>query len=299
MTAIARAATAVRPGRTAGSTRGARPRTAGRWRDAAQDWMLRLPFIVFVALLVALPLAALLVEGLHAGPVAVFRAVTAPAAWDAIVRTLWTAAVMAAVNAVMGTALAWILVRYSFPGRGLLSASIDLPFAVPTLVTGLMLVLLFGPQEPLGAWLGERGLPVAFAPAGIVLALTFVTLPFVVRAVEPVLRELDPDEEAAAETLGASRAYVFVRVVLPAIAPAAAYGTLQTFGRALGEFGSVVVVSGNVPFRTMTAPVLVYGEVEAGRPEMAAAISLVLLALSLVLFVAGRRLRVRLRGNDG
>ena len=262
------------------------------------DWLLRGAFALFVGLLVAVPLAALVITGLSSGPAAVVRSVADPMARDAIGRTLWTAAIMAVVNAVLGTATAWVLVRYRFPGRGALSALVDLPFAIPTLVTGLMLVLLFGPQEPVGAWLSTHGIPVAFGSAGIVLALTFVTLPFVVRAVEPVLQQLDPDEEAAAETLGASRALIVRRVILPAIAPAISYGALQAFGRALGEFGSIVVISGNIPFRTLTAPVLIYGEVEAGEPGVAAAVSVVLLALSLGLFALTRRLRGRLRGTD-
>jgi sulfate/thiosulfate transport system permease protein len=260
------------------------------------DWLLRGAFALFVVVLVAVPLAALLIAGLSDGPAGVVRSVSDPIASRAIGRTLWTAALMSLVNAVMGTATAWILVRHRFPGRGLLSALVDLPFAIPTLVTGIMIVLLFGPQEPLGAWLAAHGTPIAFGSAGIVLALTFVSLPFVVRAVEPVLQELDRDEEAAAETMGASRFVVFRRVILPAIGPAIAYGSLQAFGRALGEFGSIVVVSGNIPYRTLTAPVLIFGEVEAGEPGAAAAISVALLALSLALFALTRWMRARMRG---
>lgn len=266
-------------------------------RNRLIDWLLRGAFALFVALLVAIPLTALLVAGLSNGPAGVVRSVMDPMARDAIGRTLWTAATMSVINAVMGTATAWILVRYRFPGRGLLSAFVDLPFAIPTLVTGIMLVLLFGPQEPLGAWFSDHGFPIAFGSLGIVLALTFVSLPFVVRAVEPVLQELDRDEEAAAETLGASRFVIFRRVILPAIAPAIAYGSLQAFGRALGEFGSIVVVSGNIPYRTLTAPVLIFGEVEAGQPDVAAAISVVLLGLSLALFALTRWMRTRMRGS--
>jgi len=267
-------------------------------RGRPADWLLRGAFGLFVAVLVAVPLAALVVAGLSEGPHGVVRAISDPVARDAIGRTLWTAAAMCLINAVMGTATAWILVRHRFPGRGLLSALVDLPFAIPTLVTGIMLVLLFGPQEAVGAWFSERGMPIAFGSAGIVLALTFVSLPFVVRAVEPVLQELDRDEEAAAATLGASRYLIFRRVILPAIAPAIAYGSLQAFGRALGEFGSIVVVSGNIPFRTLTAPVLIYGEVEAGSAGTAAAMSVVLLGLSLALFAVTRRMRARMRGTD-
>jgi sulfate transport system permease protein len=253
-------------------------------------------FVAAVGLMVAVPLAAVVVRGAGAGVDGVWAAVASPAAADALLRTLWTAGVVAAVNAVMGTATAWVLVRHRFPGRKTLDALVDLPFAIPTLVAGLMLVLLFGPQEPLGAGLSAWGIPIAFAEPGIVLALAFVTLPFVVRAVEPVLRELDLAEEEAAETLGAGRWTTFRRVILPALVPAVAYGTVQSFARGLAEFGSIIVVSGNIPHRTLTAPVLVFGEVEAGRTAEAAAISLVLLALALALAIAAHALRTRAGG---
>jgi sulfate transport system permease protein len=247
-------------------------------------------FIIAIGLLVAVPLAAVVARGASAGFGGVWEAVSAPAAADAVLRTLWTAALVAALNAVMGTATAWLLVRHRFPGRETLDAIVDLPFAVPTLVAGLMLVILFGPQEPAGA---------ALAGWGIVLALAFVTLPFVVRAVEPVLRELDPAEEEAAETLGAGRWTVFRRVTLPALVPAIAYGTVQSFARGLAEFGSIIVVSGNIPFRSLTAPVLVFGEVEAGRTAEASAISLVLLVLALTLAIVAHGLRRRAGGTGG
>jgi sulfate transport system permease protein len=256
-------------------------------------------FIIAIALLVAVPLAAVVARGASAGFGGVWEAVSAPAAADAVLRTLWTAALVAALNAVMGTATAWLLVRHRFPGRETLDAIVDLPFAVPTLVAGLMLVILFGPQEPAGAALAGWGIPIAYASPGIVLALAFVTLPFVVRAVEPVLRELDPAEEEAAETLGAGRWTVFRRVTLPALVPAIAYGTVQSFARGLAEFGSIIVVSGNIPFRSLTAPVLVFGEVEAGRTAEASAISLVLLVLALALAVVAHGLRRRAGGTGG
>jgi sulfate transport system permease protein len=192
-----------------------------------------------------------------------------------------------------GTATAWVLVRYRFPGRRFLSALVDLPFAVPTLVTGVTLVLLFAPARPMGAWLGSRGIDVLFAPPAIVLALLFITVPFIVRAVEPVLRELDPAEEEAAFTLGARPVTVLRRVILPALTPAISSGALQSFSRCLAEFGSIVVVSGNIPHRTLAAPVYVFGEVESGRPEVAAAASVVLLALSLALSFGARAMHRR------
>jgi sulfate transport system permease protein len=260
-------------------------------RPGAAGVGVRAAFALYIAILVGIPLAAVVHRGTAGGLGAVWDAVSAPAAADALIRTLWTAGLVAAVNAVMGTATAWVLVRTNLPGRSLLSALVDLPFAIPTLVAGVMLVLLFGPQEPLGRWMEVAGFPVAFASPGIVLALAFVTLPFVVRAVEPVLIELDPAEEEAAETLGASPFTVFRRVTFPALRPAIAYGTVQSFARGLAEFGSIIVISGNIPFRTLTAPVLVFSEVEGGRPEVAASVSVVLLALAVLMALAARGLR--------
>ena len=258
--------------------------------------LVRAGVCAYVGALVALPLAALLAEGLAQGIPALWAAVSAPVAAAALRLTLVTAGIMALVNAVMGTATAWVLARYDFPGRGLLSGLVDLPFAIPTLVTGVMLVLLFGPQSSLGGWLGAHGLPVAFAAPSIVLALLFVTVPFVVRAVEPVLMEQDPAEEEAARTLGASTFTVFWRVLLPPLWPSLLSGTIRSYARALGEFGSIVVVSGNIPHRTLTAPIYVFGEIESGRSEVAAAISVVLLAVALGLTFGARAIE-RLTGT--
>ena len=249
---------------------------------------LRSGVLIYAGVLVVLPLAALVQHGLADGLSGLWQAATAPVAAQAILLTLWTAALMAVVNALMGTLTAWALVRYQFPGRGLLSALVDLPFAIPTLVTGVMLVILLGPQSPLGGWLAGHGVPVIFAPAAIVLALLFITMPFVVRAVEPVLMEQDPAEEEAARTLGAGTWTVFWRVLLPPILPAILSGTIRSFARALGELGSVIVVSGNIPYRTLTAPIHIFAEIESGQPESAAAVSVVLLAFALILAFAAR-----------
>ncbi len=166
---------------------------------------------------------------------------TSPGAIDALKLTLTMAALTAVLNAVFGTLIAYVLVRYPFPGRSLLSAIVDVPFAIPTLVTGVMLVALYGPSSPVGQWLDGIGIQVAFAPLGILLALLFVTLPFVVRTVQPVLSELDPAEEEAAHVLGAGGWTTFRRVVLPALRHSIAAGSLLAFARALGEFGAVVI----------------------------------------------------------
>jgi sulfate transport system permease protein len=252
--------------------------------------ILRVAVLAYIGLLVLLPLAALAQHGLSGGVAALWHAVIAPGALAALELTLWSAALMALVNALMGSATAWVLVRYRFPGRTFLSTLVDLPFAIPTLVTGVMLVILYGPRGLLGGWLGGMGLKIAFAPPGILLALLFVTLPFVVRAVEPVLLEQDPAEEEAARTLGAGPLTIFLRVLLPPLLPAILSGTVRSFARALGEFGSIVVVSGNLPYKTLTAPIYIFGEIEAGEPQAAAAVSLVLLLLALMLTWAGRAL---------
>ncbi|MCU0841221.1 MAG: sulfate ABC transporter permease subunit [Thiobacillaceae bacterium] len=260
--------------------------------------VVRLAVLAYIGALVLLPLAALAQHGLAGGLGALWRTLASPGALHALWLTFWSAGVMALINALMGTATAWALVRYAFPGRAALSALVDLPFAIPTLVTGVMLVLLYGPQGRVGGWLAGQGWPVAFAAPGILLALLFVTLPFVVRAVEPVLLEQDPAEEEAARTLGAGDLAIFLRVLLPPLLPAVLSGGVRSFARALGEFGSIVVVSGNIPYRTLTAPVYIFGEIEAGSPEAAAAVSLVLLLLAVALTWAARLLE-RLSGVRG
>lgn len=252
--------------------------------------LLRVAFGLYVALLVVLPVAGIVVAGLHGGPGAAWDAVTDPIAWDALKLSVGTALVAAVINGVVGTAIAWALVRWELPGRALLSSLVDLPLAIPTLVAGIVLVALCGPQTALGRWLSAHDLAVAFAAPGIVIALLFVTLPFVVRAVEPVLLELDPAEEEAATTLGASRWLTFRAVLLPPAFPAIAAGVVQVFARSVAEFGSIAAVSGNIPHRTLTAPVYVLGEIEGGSPATGAAVSLVLLTIALGLQPLARSL---------
>jgi sulfate transport system permease protein len=256
--------------------------------------VLRSVAAAFLIVMVALPLLAVvravLVPGEGTGGVrAAVAALASPTALAALWLTVWTAVVVAALNAVMGTLTAWVLVRYRFAGKGLLNAVIDLPFAIPTLVTGLMLVVLYGPQQIVGRFLGAHGVKLLFAPAGIVLALLFVTFPFVVRAVEPVLMDIDADQEEAAATLGASPLRTFLQVILPALRPAVITASLLTFTRALGEFGSVVIVAGNIPRRTLTAPVYVFGAIESGEPAAASAMSMLLVVVSAGLIVAADR----------
>jgi len=248
-------------------------------------WGLRVTAFVYLGFMVALPLAAIIQNGFSGGLVAFKNDVTTPIAVAALKLTLSTAIIITIVNAVMGTLTAYVLVRFRFPGKSLLNATIDMPFAIPTLVTGVMLVALYGPQRTLGAWLNSHGFQVIFATPGIVLALLVITYPFVIRAVQPVLMEADKGQEEAAYTLGASKGTTFRRVILPSITPAIITGSLLCFARALGEFGSIVVVAGNIPGVTLTAPVYVYGQIESQNQRGASAMSILLLALSFALIV--------------
>ena len=247
----------------------------------------------WLAALVVLPLVALVVHAI-AGEAGVVASLVD--ARHALWLTTWSSLVVMAFDAVAGTALAFVLVRGPRGVARALDVAVDLPFALPTLLPGILLVALLGPQTVLGALLVDAGAPVVFAPPSIVIVLLFVTLPFVVRAVEPVLRAIDVAEEEAAAALGATSTTTLVRVVLPALAPAIAGGALQAFARALAEFGSVVVVSGNIPGKTLTAPALIFAEVEGGRTDRAAVVALATLVLALAAQLAAHRLAGGRRG---
>ncbi len=230
----------------------------------------------YLSLAVLLPLAAVARHSVDGGLAGFWRAVTNPAALAALELTLGCSLAVVAVNAVTGTLVAWVLVRDDFPGKGLVGALVDLPFALPTIVAGLVLLELYGPRSPLHAHLG-------YTRAGVVLALLFVTLPFVVRTVQPVLEELDREQEEAAASLGAGGLTTFRRIILPSLAPAILAGSALGFARSIGEFGATVLISGNIPYRTEVAAVHVFGQIESGDLAGAAALSLVLLALSMLL----------------
>jgi sulfate transport system permease protein len=248
-------------------------------------WGLRAAAILYLGFMVVVPLSAIIENGLADGLTTFWSDIKSPIAFSALKLTLVMAVIVTAINAVMGTLTAYVMVRYRFAGRELLNGLIDMPFAIPTLVTGVMLVALYGPQRTLGAWLNEQGIQVIFATPGIVLALLVITYPFVIRTVQPVLMEAEKGQEEAAYTLGASKWTTFRRIILPQIAPAIITGSLLSFARALGEFGSVVVVAGNIAGRTLTAPVYVYGQIESQHQREASAMSILLLALSFTLIV--------------
>ncbi|HEV2757211.1 MAG TPA: sulfate ABC transporter permease subunit CysT [Actinomycetota bacterium] len=268
-------------------------RAAATLRPRLGRWGLRGTALLYLGGMIALPLAAIIAKGYGRGTEALTAALASPGAWEAIRLTLVTSALAATINALFGTVLAYALVRYRFAGRTLLSGIIDLPFAIPTLVTGVMLVALYGQASPVGQWLADNGLEVAFTPLGVLLALLIITLPFVVRSVQPVLAELDTAEEEAAYVLGATTWKTFWRVVFPALRPAIAAGALLSFARALGEFGSIVIVSGNITGKTLTAPVFIFQLASQFRPEEAAAVSALLFGTSFALVLVVYRLLLR------
>jgi sulfate transport system permease protein len=234
---------------------------------------------LYLSLIVLIPLAAVVARSAEGGLAGFWTAATRPQALAALQLSLVVSLLVVAINAVFGTVVAWVLVRDEFPGKGAVNALIDLPFALPTIVAGLTLIALYGPKSPLG-------INVAYSRAGVGLALLFITLPFVVRAVQPVLAELDREMEEAAAALGAGAWTTFRLVVLPNLLPAILAGSGLGFARAIGEFGSVVLISGNIPFRTEVAAVHVFGQVENDRVVSAAVLSVVLLATSLLVLVA-------------
>jgi sulfate transport system permease protein len=239
--------------------------------------------MLWLSLIVLLPLAAVVARSLDGGIGEFWDAVTSRQAISALRFTLFVSLGAAAINAVFGTLMAWVLVRDRFRGKAIVNAVIDLPFALPTIVAGLTLLALYGPNSPIGV-------NVALTKASVLLALLFVTLPFVIRSVQPVLIELDREMEEAAASLGARPAVIFVRVILPSLLPAILSGAALAFARAVGEFGSVVLISGNVPFDTQVSSVFVYKQIESDNPIGAAAVSVVLLLLSLLVLMAIRGL---------
>jgi len=243
----------------------------------------------YLSLVVLLPLAALVWSSRAGGLGAFWHEATRPEAVAALKLTLGVAAVCALVNAVAGTAIAWVLVRDRFRGKGLVDSVIDLPFALPTIVAGLTLLALYGPNGPFRV-------DIAFTRLGLLVALLFVTLPFVVRAVQPVLMELDTEMEEAAASLGARPLAIFRRIVFPNLLPAILSGVALAFARAVGEFGAVVLISGNIPFKTEVSSVYIFGQLQSGNTSGAAAVSVVLLVISLgvLLGIGGvRRWRTR------
>ena len=234
--------------------------------------------LLWFSLLVLIPLTAVLVQASSGGWTAYWEALTSAQTSAALRLTVGQALVVTAVNVVMGTAIAWVLVRDRFPGKRILEVVIDIPFALPTIVAGLVLLSLYGPSSPLGLnW--------ANTPLAVTLAFLFVTLPFVVRTVQPVLLELEPEVEEAAASLGASRFAVLRLIILPSLAPAITSGAALSFARAISEYGSLVLLSGNLPYSTEVASVRILSYVEGDKLTDAAAVASLLLVIALVVIV--------------
>ncbi|WP_449042942.1 sulfate ABC transporter permease subunit CysT [Paracoccus sp. (in: a-proteobacteria)] len=249
--------------------------------------------LTYLGIIVLIPVAALVVKGAGIGPARFWDILTAPRTLAALRLTLTAAAIATVINAVYGLLMAWVLARYQFPGKRVLDALMDIPFALPTAVAGLALSALFAGNGWYGAILEPLGIQVVYTLAGVVIAMTFTSLPFVVRTVQPVLEDLDPQIEEAARTLGAEPFTIFRRVVLPVIFPAYLTGITLSFARSLGEFGAVIFIAGNLPMKTEIASLLAVIRLEEYDYNGAAAIALVLLVIALALLAVSNLLQSR------
>ncbi|MGD0189996.1 MAG: sulfate ABC transporter permease subunit CysT [Rhizomicrobium sp.] len=259
---------------------------ARRWRTPSVLPGFRLSFgfsLFYLSAIVLIPLSALVLRPVSLGWSGFVTEVTAPRVVHALELSFGAAAIAAAINTIFGLIVAWSLVRYRFPFRRLVDALVDLPFALPTAVAGIALATIYAPNGMLGSLLARVGIKAAYTPLGVVLALTFIGLPFVVRTLQPVLADMGRDAEEAAATLGASRGQAFRRVVIPALAPALITGAALAFARAVGEYGSVIFIAGNLPMVSEIAPLLIVIKLEEYDYAGAAAIGLVMLAISFAL----------------
>jgi sulfate transport system permease protein len=278
-----------------------RPRRS-RWVEPSilPGFGLSLGFTLFyLGVIVILPLTALALRPWELGPGGVFHALTAPRVAAALRLSFGLSALAALLNAPLGLLLAWTLSRYQFPGRRILDALVDLPFALPTAVAGIALTAIYAPNGPLGSLLAKVGIKAAYSPLGIFIALVFIGLPFVVRSLQPVLQDLDREVEEAAQTLGANSLQRAVMVVLPALAPSLISGVSLAFARAVGEYGSVVFIAGNLPMKTEIAPLLIVIKLEQYDYAGAAAVGLAMVAISFGSLIAinGLQLFLARRGK--
>lgn len=248
----------------------------------------------YLSLLVILPLTALALRGSAEGLEPFLQLLSSPRMLSALKLSVFTALIAASINLVIGLLVAWTLTRYRFPLRQVLDAFVDLPFALPTAVAGIALTTLCAPNGIVGKLAANFGITIAFTPVGITLALVFVTFPFIVRTVQPVLKDLNPELEEAAATLGAGGMRTFIEVIFPALRPALLAGFTLAFARALGEYGSIVFISGNMPFRTEVLPLLIMCKLEQFDYLGATALALLMLAVSFILLIISNVLQSRL-----
>jgi sulfate transport system permease protein len=241
--------------------------------------------LTILSLIVLIPLFALVLRAATGSPEAFLSAAFSERALHAYGLSFGAALVAAGINGVLGFVTAWVLVRYRFPGATLVNALVDLPFALPTAVAGIALVALYAPNGWVGRWLDKAGIEAAFNPVGITIALTFIGLPFVVRTIEPVLKDLSLDVEEASASLGATRFHTFGHVILPALAPAWLTGFALALARGIGEYGSVIFIAGNMPYKSEIAPLLIVVQLEQYQYQGAAAIAVVMLAMSFAMLL--------------
>jgi len=272
-------------------------------------WSLRKPSVLpgfgltlgftlcYLSLIVLIPLAGLILAAAGLGWSGFWSAVTTPRVLSAFRVSFGTSLIAALINAFFGLMVAWVLVRYSFPGKKIVDAIVDLPFALPTAVAGIALTALYSRNGWIGSWLEPMGIKVAFSPIGIIVALTFIGLPFVVRTVQPVLQDLAPEEEEAAVSLGATRWQTFCLVIFPAILPALITGTALAFARAVGEFGSVIFIAGNMPGISEIIPLLIIIKLEQFDYAGATAIATLMLMVSFAMLLAINVLQAWMRSR--
>jgi sulfate/thiosulfate transport system permease protein len=264
-------------------------RTAWRFRQPSVIPGFGITFgfaVAYLSIVILIPLAALLLRPWELGLVGVWEVVTAPRVLAALKLSFGAALAASLINAVFGLLVAWVLVRYRFPGKRILDAFVDLPFALPTAVAGIALSALYAPNGWFGQYLALAGVKVAYTPLGVVVALTFIGLPFVVRSVQPVLSEMEKEQEEVAATLGATRGQTFWRVIMPAILPAWLTGAALAFARAVGEYGSVIFIAGNLPMVSEIAPLLIVIKLEQFDYAGAAAVGSAMLVISFVMLLA-------------
>ena len=255
--------------------------------------------LLWLGLIVLLPLAALVLKAAELGVSGFFAAIMTPRVLAALRLSFGLSLVAATVNAVFGLLIAWVLVRYEFPFRRLLGAMVDIPFALPTAVAGIALTSIYAPNGLIGSLFEPWGLKIAFTPLGILIALIFIGIPFVVRTVEPVLEDLDIEAEEAAHCLGATRLQSFAKVILPTLFPALATGFALAFARAVGEYGSVIFIAGNLPMVSEIAPLLIVVKLEEFAYEEATAIAVTMLAASLLILLGINLLQAWTRRRMG
>ena len=242
--------------------------------------------LLYLSLIVLIPLSAAFIKTTELSFIEFWNVVTAPRVMASYKLTFGASLIGALINAVFGLLTAWVLVRYTFPGKKIIDALVDLPFALPTAVAGIALTAVYAGNGWIGSWLEPHGIKVAFTPLGVIIALTFIGLPFVVRTVQPVLEDLEAETEEAAASLGANRWQTFTKIIFPAIWPALLTGFALAFARAIGEYGSVIFIAGNVPFVSEITPLIIITKLEQYEYASATAVAVVMLIISFLLLFA-------------